>query len=83
MRRRTRCGPRDLAAATMMFLATAERGDAYAPFLAGERLRTGQGIAQDIPRGRALLAAAAQAGIADARAALERPDPAPQAVKKG
>ena len=78
-----RGGPRDLAAATTMFLAAAERGDAYAKFLAGERLRFGQGIAQDIPRGRALLAAAAQAGIADARAALERPDPAPQAVKKG
>ena len=78
-----RGGPRDLAAATMMFLAAAERGDAYAQFLAGERLRAGQGIAQDIPRGRALLAAAAQAGIADARAALDRPDPAPQAVKKG
>jgi TPR repeat protein len=76
-----RAGPKDFTAATAMFLAAAERGDAYSKFLAGERLRFGQGIAQDIPRGRSLLAEAAQAGIVDAKKALEKADPTP--VQKG
>lgn len=76
-----RGGPKDLAAATQRFLAAAERGDAYSKYLAGHRLRHGQHITQDVPRGRALLAEAAQAGIEDARKALAQPDPEP--VKKG
>lgn len=81
MHEQGRGGPKDLAAATQRFLAAAERGDAYSKYLAGHRLRHGQHIAQDIPRGRALLAEAAQAGIEDARKALTQPDPEP--AKKG
>ena len=81
MHEQGRGGAKDLAAATQRFLAAAERGDVYAKYLAGHRLRHGQHIAQDIPRGRALLAEAAQAGIDDARKALAQPDPEP--VKKG
>ncbi|MEW6678627.1 MAG: tetratricopeptide repeat protein [Pseudomonadota bacterium] len=68
-----RGGPKDLNAATRMFLLAAGRGDAYSRYLAGERLLHGQGIAQDLARGRELLAEAAKAGIAEAGAALERP----------
>jgi TPR repeat protein len=81
MHEQGRGGAKDLAAATQRFLAAAERGDAYSKYLAGHRLRHGQHITQDIPRGRALLAEAAQAGIDDARKALAQPDPEP--VKKG
>lgn len=76
-----RAGPRDMDAAMKHFLAAAELGDAYAQYLVGHRLRHGQHIAQDIPRGRALLAEAARAGFEDAKKALAQPDPAP--VKQG
>lgn len=76
-----RAGPKDLVAATVMFIAAADRGDAYSKYLAGHRLRHGQHVAQDIPRGRALLAEAAQAGVVEAKDALAQPDPAP--AKKG
>ena len=70
-----RAGPRDMDAAMKHFLAAAELGDAYAQYLVGHRLRHGQHIAQDIPRGRALLAEAAQAGSADASKAIEADAP--------
>ncbi|MCP5272039.1 MAG: sel1 repeat family protein [Burkholderiaceae bacterium] len=68
-----RGGLQDLALATRMFLMAAGRGDAYSGFLAGERLVLGQGVAQDLARGRAMLAKAEKAGIVEARSALERP----------
>ena len=71
-----RAGLKDMDAAMKHFLAAAELGDAYAKYLVGYRLRHGQHIAQDIPRGRALLAEAAQAGIADAANAIETDAPA-------
>ncbi|MFP5400082.1 MAG: tetratricopeptide repeat protein [Gammaproteobacteria bacterium] len=69
-----RGGPQDYAAATAHFLEAAKRRHAYATYLAGERLRRGQGIPQDIIRGRKLLARAAKAGVAEAQAALARSD---------
>lgn len=76
-----RAGPKDMDAAMKLYQAAAERGDAYSKYLVGYRLRHGQHIAQDIPRGRALLAEAAQGGIEDAKKALAEPDPVPK--KKG
>lgn len=73
-----RAGPKDMDAAMEHYLVAAERGDAYSKYLVGYRLRHGQHIAQDIPRGRALLAEAAGAGIEDAKKALAQPDPAPK-----
>lgn len=73
-----RAGPQDMDAAMRHYLAAAERGDAYSKYLVGYRLRHGQHIAQDISRGRTLLAEAAEAGIEDAKQALAQPDPAPK-----
>lgn len=69
-----RGGSQDFAAATAHYLEAAKRRDNYATFLAGERLRRGQGIPQDIIRGRKLVASAAKAGVADAETALARGD---------
>lgn len=69
-----RGGAQDFAAATAMFLEAAKRRHDYATYLAGERLRRGQGIPQDIIRGRKLVARAAEKGIKEAETALERTD---------
>ena len=69
-----RGGQQDFAAATAMFLEATKRRHDYATYLAGERLRRGQGIPQDIIRGRKLVARAAEAGIKEAETALERSD---------
>lgn len=69
-----RGGAQDFAAATAMFLEAAKLRHDYATYLAGERLRRGQGIPQDIIRGRKLVARAAEKGIKEAEAALERTD---------
>lgn len=69
-----RGGAQDFAAATAMFLEAAKRRHDYATYLAGERLRRGQGIPQDIIRGRKLLARAVEKGIKEAETALERTD---------
>ncbi len=69
-----RGGVQDFAAATAMFLEAAKRRHDFATYLAGERLRRGQGIPQDIIRGRKLVARAAEKGIKEAEVALERTD---------